>query len=211
MHEKNCPLCGSQGHLFYEAEKHRFYSCDNCGGLFRDRDQFLNLEQEKNRYLLHQNHLEDQGYREFVKPILEAVRTNHDTDTLGLDFGCGHTPVISEILRKEGFNVDIYDPVFFPQRNLEGKAYDFIICCEVMEHFTYPKKEFELLDRLLKAPGKLFCMTNVYSDEMDFGSWYYKNDPTHVFLYREETLAHISKNLGFKSHKTEDRLIVFSK
>jgi SAM-dependent methyltransferase len=211
MLKNNCPLCGSEGRLFHHAEKHRFLSCDNCGGLYRDQNQILNLEQEKTRYLLHQNHLEDQGYRNFVKPILEAVRESHGTDAIGLDFGCGHTPVISEILKSEGYAVDVYDPVFFPQKTFEGKTYDFIICCEVMEHFTNPEKEFELLGRLLKMPGNLFCMTSVYSDQIDFESWYYKNDPTHVFLYRDETLDHIRQKFGFQSHKTEDRLIVFSK
>ncbi len=211
MAENNCPLCGSKGQPFFSNEKHRFFSCDCCLGIFRAPEQALNLEQEKNRYLLHQNHPEDQGYLDFVSPILEQVRSRYKPGAEGLDFGCGHTPVISEVLKNENYQVDLYDPLFFPRRIFEGKTYDFIVCCEVMEHFLNPKKEFVLLAELLKPSGNLICMTSVFSEEMDFDSWYYKNDPTHVFLYRKETLAHITANCNFSHVKIEEPLIVFSK
>ena len=211
MPKNNCPLCGSKGQPFFSNERHRFFSCDFCRGIFRAHEQALNFEQEKNRYLLHQNHLEDQGYLNFVSPILEEVRSRYKSGAEGLDFGCGHTPVISEVLKKENYQVDLYDPLFFPQRIFESKTYDFIVCCEVMEHFLNPKEEFVLLAELLKPTGKLICMTSVFSEEMDFDSWYYKNDPTHVFLYRKETLAHITENYNFNHVKIDEPLIVFSK
>ena len=171
----------------------------------------LSLEQQKNRYLLHQNHLEDQGYLDFVSPILETVRSGYATDAVGLDFGCGHTPVISQVLKSENYKIDIYDPVFYPEKVFLGKTYDFIICCEVMEHFQEPKKEFDLLAQLLKPSGNLICMTSVYSEDIDFSSWYYKNDPTHVFLYRKETLDFISQRFGFSRVKVHGSLVIFSK
>ena len=211
MPENKCPLCGTGSQLSFFNEKHRFYTCECCKGIFRAPEQIMNLEQEKNRYLLHQNHLEDQGYLTFASPILQAVRSEYQPGAEGLDFGCGHTPVISEVLKKEGFEVDLYDPVFYPSRVFEDKTYDFIVCCEVMEHFQHPAKEFDLLTGLLKPTGKLICMTSIYSDEIDFDSWYYKNDPTHVFLYRRETLGHIGFHWGFSHVKIKESLIVFSK
>ena len=211
MPENNCPLCGSTGQLFFSNEKHRFFSCDHCRGIFRTPEQILNPEQEKHRYLLHQNHLEDKGYLNFVSPILEAVRSEYESNAVGLDFGCGHTPVISEVLKNENYKVDLYDPVFYPQSSFDGKTYDFVVCCEVMEHFQNPKKEFDLLAELLKPSGNLICMTSLHSEEIDFESWYYKNDPTHVFLYRKETLAYITRNWDFSHLKIEEPLVVFSK
>jgi hypothetical protein len=211
MAENSCPLCGSKGRSFFADEKHRFFTCDFCRGIFRAPEQALNFEQERNRYLLHKNHLQDQGYLNFVSPILAEVRSRHKPGAEGLDFGCGHTPVISEVLKNDKYLVDHYDPLFFPQKIFEGKTYDFIVCCEVMEHFLNPKKEFVLLAEHLKPTGNLICMTSLFSEEMDFNSWYYKNDPTHVFLYRKETLAHITAHCNFSHVKIEEPLIVFSK
>lgn len=160
---------------------------------------------------MHQNHLEDKGYLNFVSPILEAVTSEHLSGAVGLDFGCGHTPVISEVLKEQDYIFDLYDPVFYPHKVFEGKTYDFITCCEVMEHFQHPKKEFDLLDGILKPEGSLICMTSLYSEEIDFENWYYKNDPTHVFLYRRETLAYIARNWDFSHLKIEHPLVVFSK
>ena len=36
------------------------------------------------------------------------------TDMLGLDYGCGKGPVITEQLKTKGFRVDLYDPFFIP-------------------------------------------------------------------------------------------------
>ena len=209
MESENCTLCGEEGKPYFSDRNHRFFSCSNCGALFRERKQWPDPSREKKRYLLHQNHLEDAGYRAFAGPILDRVRTGFDPGSLGLDYGCGHNPVISEILRQENFRVDDYDPLFFPQKVFEGKTYDFIICCEVMEHFHRPDLEFARLNTLLKRKGSLICMTDIFSDKTDFSKWYYKNDPTHVFIYREQTLDYICSNYNFSDLKIEDRLIEF--
>jgi SAM-dependent methyltransferase len=179
--------------------------------LFRDPAHWPVEEVEKERYLHHENHLEDQGYLAFAKPIFQAVRNQFDPTSLGLDFGCGHTPVISELLRRENFKVDDYDPFFHPEKIYQGKTYDYLICCEVIEHFHEPGREFGLMHSLLRESGKLICMTDVYSDRTDFGNWYYKNDPTHVFIYRNRTLEFICSSFGFSDVKIQGRLIEFSK
>jgi 2-polyprenyl-3-methyl-5-hydroxy-6-metoxy-1,4-benzoquinol methylase len=174
-------------------------------------DQRPDRPNEKKRYLLHQNHLQDQGYRAFAAPILDRVRTGFDHSASGLDFGCGHNPVISEILRNENFKVDDYDPLFYPDRIFEDRTYDFIVCCEVIEHFHHPDREFVLLSSLLKESGSLICMTDIYSDETDFSTWYYKNDPTHVFIYRHQTFEYICSKNDFNRVAIEGRLIEFFK
>ena len=209
MKHKTCPLCGANGKSFYSDPKHLFFSCERCMGLFRDPRQWPDHQSEEKRYLLHQNHLEDMGYRSFVEPILERVRTRFDPDSSGLDYGCGHSPVISEILRREGFSVDDYDPFFYPSKIFEGRTYDFIICCEVIEHFHRPDDEFERLKRLLNKNGSLICMTDIYSDDTNFNNWYYKNDPTHVFIYREQTLNYLSSKNDFTRVDIQGRLIEF--
>ena len=102
---------------------------------------------------------------------------------------------------------------FYPDIKNLSKTYDFIICCEVMEHFFDPEKEFTLLKSLLKPSGKLFCKTSILKNDADqeyFNDWWYHNDPTHVFFYTPKTLHYIAENFGFNQVKIEPKLITFS-
>lgn len=207
----SCPLCKGESNLFFENPKHSFNKCTVCEGIFRIKEQFLSLKEEKERYQNHISSLEDQGYYEFIRPIIEQVQAGFSKDSQGLDFGCGHTPVLSRHLSKEGFQVMEFDPVFFNDTGVLEKEFDFIVSCEVIEHFYHPKKEFKQLFQMLKPEGKLLCKTHPYNSTIDFDSWYYKNDPTHVFIYQHETFEWIKKHFKMKSVKINDRLITFSK
>jgi citrate lyase synthetase len=79
----------------------------------------------------------------------------------------------------------------------------------VIEHFYNPAQEFAKLREMLREGGGLYLMTDIY-DERDFGSWYYKNDPTHVFMYTKETFEWIRKKYAFKELSIEKRFIHFS-
>ena len=207
----NCTLCGHPAEPFYQDRRNRFFLCSNCQGIFRDPDQWLPAPEERDRYLHHQNHPQDLGYLKFASPILQEVRNHQEQKQHGLDYGCGHTPVISEILNRENYSVANYDPFFFDNREALDKTYDFIICCEVIEHFNAPAKEFSLLYDLLKPAGRLLCMTAIYHPGIDFSGWFYKNDATHVFLYQKKTLHWIAEDLQFQDLQIRDRLVVFTK
>ncbi len=138
------------------------------------------------------------------------MRSCFDIDSIGLDFGCGPGPVISHLLQNSGYMIKQYDPIFHvDQRVLESK-YHYIVCCEVIEHFHSPAEEFRRLRSLLKSNGELICMTDLITDETDFAKWYYKNDPTHVFLYRRETLQYIAEEFDFAKCRIDGRLIVMT-
>jgi Methyltransferase domain len=64
-----------------------------------------------------------------------------------------------------------------------------------MEHLHDPLKEFGLLKSLLKPQGKLYCMTHLYDESIDFAKWYYKNDKTHVCIYQKETVKFLQEKL----------------
>lgn len=128
-----------------------------------------------------------------------------------MDFGCGTGPVAAVELIKLGYKVNLYDPFFENHPQALKESYDFIICSEVIEHFHHPFQEFGLLFEMLNPGGKLYCKTVLYYNTMDFGKWYYKNDPTHVFLYSEESLMWIKKHFNFKKLEITSKLIVFEK
>ena len=207
----NCPLCGQKSHPFFQDELHHFFVCDQCEGIFRDKDQFLTKDEEKKRYLHHISSMEDTGYYKFISPIIDEILITFSVGSLGLDFGCGHTPVLSNHLANKGFNMVVYDPIFFNDKSVLEEKYDFIVTCEVVEHFYNPQDEFKNLFKLLKPDGKLICKTHPFEKEMDFASWYYKNDPSHVFIYQKKTFEWIKDFFGFQYVKINDRVITFSK
>ena len=207
----HCPLCKTQSLPFYEDQKHLFHHCPKCFAIFRDPEQFLIQSEERKRYLHHKGAVDDKGYYEFVKPMIKEVKRHCQRGDAGLDFGCGHTPVLSEHLKNEGFAMSIFDPIFHHDIGVLQPGYQFIVCCEVIEHFYDPLKEFKKLYDLLLPGGKLICKTHIFDDSIQFGGWYYKNDPSHVIIYRDRTFEWIRESCRFGDVKIEERVITFSK
>jgi len=174
-----------------------------------DPNFYLSPAAEKERYDQHNNDPADPGYRRFVSPLVERVKAAYGTGAAGLDYGAGSGPVISAMLKEAGYRPVLYDPFYWNEPNLLKDHYDFIVCCEVIEHFHRPFDEFKRLRSLLNPGGAIFCMTEVFSDTVDFLNWRYKNDPTHVFFYHQDSLAWIRDNLDFSSLEISGRLIVF--
>jgi hypothetical protein len=204
----NCPLCDSPSKIFYQNDD-TYYKCETCYGIFVDEKSRPDTKSEKLRYEVHENNVEDKGYQKFVSPITSSILKNFTKDDKGLDFGAGTGPVISKVLQDNGFSILQYDPYFHNYPKLLEKKYDYIACCEVIEHFYNPKKEFKLLHDLLNENAKLYCMTDLYDESIDFASWYYKNDPTHVFFYSNKTIEWIKENFGFVACSIEKRLVTF--
>jgi len=103
----------------------------------------------------------------------------------------------------------VYWLPFHSSPTLLKETYNYIACCEVIEHFYNPKKEFALLKKLLKPNGKLYLMTALFDKTIDFHTWYYKNDPTHVFIYQEKTINWIKNEFDFSAVTIKGRLITF--
>lgn len=205
-----CPLCKSESNFFCEYKTKIYYNCSCCNSIFLSENQRLSYEEEKQRYEKHENNVEDKNYQKFVTPITSNIIKDFKKTEKGLDFGAGTGPVISKILTDAGYTIKQYDPYFHNYPELLNEKYNFIACCEVIEHFFYPYKEFKLLKEILFPNGKLYCMTDIYNKSIDFEKWYYKNDPTHVFIYQKETFEWIKKEFEFSELKIDGRLIVLS-
>lgn len=171
----------------------------------------MSKSDEKAHYDCHQNDSKDKEYQKFVSPIVNSVQKDFKSSHKGLDFGCGKDSAIIFLLRKNGYNIIGYDYYYDNNPKTITKNYDYITCSEVIEHFQNPIAEFKKLYEMLNPGGKLYCMTELFSETMNFDEWYYKNDPTHVFFYSEKTIEWISGHFGFESFSIDKRLIVFSK
>jgi SAM-dependent methyltransferase len=203
----SCPLCGSSGN---GVPGTGFFLCSECRGFYLRFRYRMDAEDEKARYEAHNNDVNDPGYQRFVSPIVSTVLKDCTPDQSGLDFGAGTGPVISKLLRDEGFTIVQYDPFFHDHPALLQETYDYIVCCEVVEHFYDPDREFARLKGLLKPGGRLYCMTWLYRPELDFSDWHYLDDPTHVFIYQPKTMEWIRRKYGFSSCVIEDRLIILT-
>jgi 2-polyprenyl-3-methyl-5-hydroxy-6-metoxy-1,4-benzoquinol methylase len=172
-----------------------------------DKEDYPTPQQEIDRYESHNNDVEDPRYQEFVSPLVEKITDHFSADSLGLDFGSGTGPVITKLLTDQGYSVNIYDPFFDDDEHVLDLKYDYIVSCEVIEHFHEPYKEFQNLRAMLKPGGKLFLKTDLYTDDLDFHAWYYKSDETHVFFYHPETFKWIQKEFNFSRLELDGRHI----
>jgi SAM-dependent methyltransferase len=206
----NCLLCDGSTELFFQHKERKFFLCKECKGISLEKKLLPEQDIEYERYLQHNNDIENKGYQSFVSPVVSAVLKDFCPENKGLDFGAGTGPVISKLLRDRNYQIELFDPFFHNNPELLSEKYNYIVCCEVIEHFHNPGKEFRLLKDLLVQNGKLYCMTNVFEKNIDFGKWSYKNDLTHVFIYQRETFYWIKERFEFDNIMINERLITFT-
>ena len=144
-------------------------------------------------------------------PITNYVLERFLPEHKGLDFGSGTGPVISSMLMKKGYDIVQFDPFFAPGQHVLNSSYDYIVSCEVFEHFFNPKMEIDKLTSVLKVNGMLLIMTCLYNDQIDFKGWNYRNDDTHVFIYRKETIEYIANEKKLEIDVLTDRFIALRK
>ncbi|WP_294824566.1 class I SAM-dependent methyltransferase [uncultured Flavobacterium sp.] len=207
----DCPLCsGSASHYHTQATRD-FLQCSNCRSVFLHPRDYLSTGAEKAHYLNHNNDPEDIRYQNFVRPVVEAILEDFEASDTGLDFGSGTGSPILKLLADKGYDVVQYDLYFHNHPELLQQKYNYIACSETAEHFKEPHKEFEQLRNLLKPEGKLYIMTDRFEENRDFGTWHYKTDPTHVFLYHEKAFEWIKEEFGFGEVRIEGRVVVLGK
>lgn len=204
-----CPLCLSKGfslEIVQGPDKREYRKCGICKLIYTGTKFQLSKKQEKKRYEMHQNGIEDTGYVKFLNKAIEPALPYLTTDMTGLDYGCGPVPTLSKILMQLGFQCDEYDPLFSP--NALQVHYDFIFATESFEHFFLPAKELKQLTKLLNEEGLLIIMTEHYTDTEQFRHWYYAKDRTHVSFYHKHSFDFICRKWGFTELFTDHKSVV---
>ncbi|TGK52652.1 class I SAM-dependent methyltransferase [Leptospira bouyouniensis] len=207
----NCPLCNSPSSPFYQNKFRSYNRCTHCLSIFMERTFLPTREEEKKRYLEHNNDILDVNYQNFVKPIVEKILIQQNPKDLGLDYGAGPGPVVEYLLKQKGYQINLFDPFFHPIEENLTKQYDYIILTEVVEHFHHPKLEFQKLHSLLNENGRMYILTHPYDDSISFDRWYYKNDQTHTFFYTKEAFYWIKEFYNFQTMEFNNRIIIFQK
>ena len=199
-----CPVCRERGpQPFLRVSEKDYWRCGVCMTTYLDANHYLTAKEEGARYALHENNPHDPGYRRFLSKLVDPLLDRLPPGSVGLDFGCGplfgdcEAPAVAAMLREAGHSVSLFDPNFAPDRTVLARTYDFITATEVVEHFHCPADEFDRLDGLLRPGGLLAVMTGFQTNDDGFGEWHYRQDPTHVVFFREETFRLVAKRRGW--------------
>jgi 2-polyprenyl-3-methyl-5-hydroxy-6-metoxy-1,4-benzoquinol methylase len=208
----NCPLCADKRVKSYFTDLRRNYmDCQACSLVFVPKAFHLNKADEKREYDLHQNSGKDEGYRKFLRRIVEPLLLRLPRVSKGLDFGCGPGPTLSQMLEEAGHLMDIYDPYYSPDISFKTKRYDFITATEVLEHLAQPGYELDQLWTLITPGGWLAIMTKRVKNVEAFAKWHYKNDPTHISFFSEETFQFIAARWGTEAGFIGSDVVLFQK
>ncbi len=190
-----CPLCFSVENTFFHRDKQRKYlRCSQCALVFVPAQSHLSKADEKSYYDLHQNTPLDSGYRTFLERLSKPLLQQLKPASQGLDFGSGPGLTLSLMLAEVGHRVELYDPFYAPDEGVFTRQYNFITSTEVVEHLQAPGRELTRLWALLKPGGVLAIMTKRVIDQAAFARWHYKNDPTHIVFFSQETFNWLGKS-----------------
>jgi hypothetical protein len=204
-----CPLCDSNKCTWDNTAQ--FLKCSACDLIFKPKAQHLTLNDERHRYLQHNNSESDSRYVEFLTPAIRAITERVAKGARGLDYGSGPTQVLSSLLNSQGYTCGYYDPIFSPEGINITEPLDFIVSTEAAEHFFYPDKEFKKIFSQLKPKGYFVLMTELYQNQTPLENWYYTKDPTHVCFYTPKTIEWIAGRFQADYEILSPRLIVFKR
>lgn len=194
----SCRVCrNSELGRFACIDGKDYWHCNSCEAVFLDEACLPNRVDEHTHYCRHENDVNNPRYRAFVSRLGDPLLQHLKPGSEGLDYGCGPGPALAAILCEHGHAVSLYDPFFHTSIAALARQYDFVICCEVAEHFHQPHVEFARLDKLLRPGGFLGLMTSFRANDRPFANWHYRHDPTHVVFYREATLRSIAARFGW--------------
>ena len=207
-----CIVCKSKSiSSFITKDKKTYWQCSCCSVKFLDQAFFIDKDTEKGRYLEHQNEIGDPAYLKFLSKLSKPLKTKLKSDDCGLDFGCGHGPALAEMFKEDGYSIDLYDPFFYPNKEVFSNKYNFITCTETAEHFFNPNREFKTLDSILAPGGWLGVMTTFLTEDKSFENWYYRRDPTHVVFYAEKTFEVIAEQNNWQLEIPAKDIALFCK
>lgn len=196
-----CKLCNNPVITISDTRNNwEFFHCCECEFIFKNKSDFVSSDDELKQYNNHNNTMDSPGYVDMFEKFINDTFLEHINDIKNvLEFGSGPGPVLSELLKQRGLNVDIYDKYFSPKKVYEGKKYDLITSTEVIEHIEDTKEIFEFFAEHIKKDGYLALMTQFHTnDAEDFQKWWYKNDPTHICFFRPKTFEVLAQKNGFK-------------
>lgn len=199
MQSTSCPLCKGNGvESYYTDDSRSYLKCCRCALVFVPPEDYLDRQEEKKRYDLHQNDPDDEGYRSFLKRLFDPMDERLDTGCTGLDFGSGPGPALVQMFTEAGYHMKHYDLYYHDHPGVFDHTYDFITASEVVEHLADPWHEIKQLWACLKPEGYLGIMTKLVLNREAFKTWHYIRDGTHICFFSKDTFRWLAAKLQAK-------------
>ena len=191
-----CKICQGDTEAFFDDYMQcESYHCKSCEFIFKDESAIISREKELKVYEQHNNTEENLGYVAMFQDFMEKtfLPFKDEIHTV-LDFGSGPNPVLANLMRRQGFEVDHYDKFFAPQKVYDGKRYDLITSTEVIEHISEVQETMALFSEHLEDGGYLALMTQFHpNDKEAYLKWWYRRDPTHISFFRPKALQTLGR------------------
>jgi len=194
--EATCVLCGGLATPFHAEGGRAWRSCGTCGLVQLDPACRPSREVREERLRRHRNDPADEGYRNWLSPLAEALARRLPAGAAGWDLGCGPAPVLVEQLRGAGLDARGWDPLFHPTPAPEP-GQDWLSACEVFEHLEDPAATLERWRSWLRPGGWLALSTSLLERDGHFPGWGYARDPAHLVVARPRTLAWLAEARGW--------------
>ena len=203
MDRETCKLCLTVGCASAGRNKHReFLHCPTCGLVFVPVDGWTTQTDERARYAHHDNTPSNPGYVRFLSEVAEAVAGLAKPGARILDFGSGENAVLTQLLRRQGFDCLAYDPLYGLGTGALAASYQVVVLCEVIEHLRELREELLSLGKCLAPNGCIVIRTQCYPAVADVPTWWYARDATHINLFAPKTLAFAASLCGLDCRAT---------
>ena len=209
-----CPICLNNtfkiNRITIKTRQYNF--CSNCKLIQLDRKFLISERNEQERYLLHNNCITNKGYVDYLNRIInEYIEPYFKAGDSILDFGSGPKPVLSKLLKKQGYkNTYIYDKYFAENKSVLNKKYNGIIVLEVIEHISPIRDIIIKLISMLNLNG-ILIIHSLFHDNIDFKNWWYAKDITHITFLSIATIKKISEIFNLEIIKYSDTAAVLKK
>jgi SAM-dependent methyltransferase len=185
IHYHRCPACGF---IFTNAMDH-FTTRDFCRWIYNDEYALVDPEYARDRP------------EEGAKFVARLLGENKSLSLL--DYGSG-SGLMSQLLRGMGFkDVQCFDP-FVQEAALRPAAqqqFDCILCFEVIEHSTDPRRLLGDIVSMLRPGGVVLCSTLVQPEnigQIGLEWWYVAPRNGHVSLFSRQALMLLADSFGLR-------------
>lgn len=170
----HCPACNESSKERLVKKEIKYFQCQYCGTLFSGA--LPNEDMVGGGFEVERNTQQNEG------------RLHRFTSLVGknakmLDYGCGHGMLVDYLKGNKilAFGYDKYNPEY--NLILEDN-FDLVSMVEVIEHLSYPFRELEQINLLLKPNGILYIETSFVDVAAE------ENIPLEDFFYIEPSVGH---------------------
>ncbi len=213
--DRSCRVCQFPSTLFYRDTR-TFFKCPNCALIFTN--DLPNKEIEENHYKTQWQTTDPDFWEGQATNLITYIQhfgvlpDNHRI----LDFGAGSGDFTRE-LEKHGYRMTALEPM--TDGYLKDQSYPFlfdaVVAIEVIEHLPNVWEELQEIEKVVKPEGVIIFstgLTNPFIDLPDavekFKEWWYKDDPTHISFFCNNTLSVMAEKGGYTIEIFGDKVFI---